>query len=203
LPFSEITATGEPAYVEQSGPCDSSLPSGGVSTSTLIVEAVLDAAPKTRRLPKVGSLYRGMLPTQPPIKSLIHFYPLCCRDFYDPVARPLDPVAPFKPRGIACETGITLGHLLDAAGPMIEAHRTCPNPSWTELNEEGYVGAAIRFEGQLEVGTHSPDFRAGCDSSLVAGSPTVKESETDVLLMSYAYAKMTAWMGMWYETFLF
>lgn len=79
-------------------------------TTALAIMATFSPQGPNQALPRIGTIYRRMLVTQPPVTELTPVLD-CCRDLREPIVR---------------QSGITIGDLYDSATETIEKHRWCP-----------------------------------------------------------------------------
>lgn len=96
-----------------------------------------------QRLPKIGSTYRRMFLTQPPITKLKPVARLCC---FSTGSEPLHR-----------ESGITIGDLYDFYRDAIEKHRWCPgSPQRATIVESGQNRVQPTIYGRVALGDRDP-----------------------------------------------
>jgi hypothetical protein len=186
------------------------------STPTIKVTFVLCATSKTARFPRVGSPYRSMLLTQPPLHSMTVATNNCCcqpSPWYDgpstfiftgahyPTQAPGPPTPdPSFPR-VSSATGLTLGDLLDATGGVVETHRLCPRANWTELNDDGYVRVGVKFVGIVEVRSDDPVIVSKGVQAQMEGfqaRASDEERQREEMMKRYSEAKREG-MSLWFR----
>lgn len=88
-----------------------------IGPSIRTVRPALNAWRPTRRIYKIDTYYRSMYLTQPPMKEIVWITYDCLQD------------SKRKVLVFSCDTGLTLGHLLDVFAKEIRDH-TCDSPDY-------------------------------------------------------------------------
>ena len=104
------------------------------------------------KLPRIGTKWRKMFVTQPPVKAM-KFGRSCC----GPTIYPGDiGNVPPSEKWISSDTGLILGDLYDFAAKVWTEHLLCPGAVPSEHDYDGYVAAKVVFTGVLKLRDSDP-----------------------------------------------
>lgn len=124
----------------------------GKSVRKAFIQGVVEFDGTSSKL-RVGERLRKMLICQPPLRE-IHGYVECCqlRASRPSTIRPKDD----STFAVKADTGITTGHLYDAAKEAVERHRLCPHARTALHDENGLVCPAVFFEAGANLELDDP-----------------------------------------------